>query len=118
MDINTDEVLKNAIRDGIKEGIKGQFNNNYSSPLGKLINAAIETHTMSFRGLLEEAISSAINDKDFRSEVVSATRTVMAKTLVQKFGGELEKQVNALKSDPMTRARIVLAIEEIVKGNS
>jgi hypothetical protein len=35
--------------------------------------------------------------------------------LVQRFGGELEKQVNALKSDPTTRARITIAIEEIVK---
>jgi len=35
---------------------------------------------------------------------------------VPGLGGELEKQVNVLKSDPATRARITLAIEEIVKS--
>lgn len=44
----------------------------------------------------------------------TAVRTTLAKTLVQKFGRELEKQVNALKSDPTTRARITIVIEEIV----
>lgn len=39
----------------------------------------------------------------------------LAKTLVQRFGGEIEKQVNVFKSDPTTRARITLAIEDIVK---
>jgi hypothetical protein len=40
---------------------------------------------------------------------------MLAKVLIQRFGGEMEKQVNVLKSDPTTRARITLAIEEIVK---
>lgn len=111
----TDEILNNAIKDGIREGIKAKFSG-YNSPLDKLVSTAIEANTQAFRGMLEESIASCVNDPDFREEIKSATRTVIAKTLVQRFGGEMEKQVNALKSDPTTRARITLAIEEIVKS--
>lgn len=112
---NIDEVLNNAVREGIREGVKAKFNSSYGSPLAKLVDAAIEAKTSEFRGLLDESIASCMADPDFRSEIATATRTVIAKTLVQRFGGEMEKQVNALKSDPTTRARITLAIEEIVK---
>ena len=66
--------------------------------------------------LLSDAVKSCVGDEAFREEIKSSTRKVLAKTLVARFGGEIEKQVNALKSDPTTRARIVLAIEEIVQS--
>jgi hypothetical protein len=116
MDIDSDKLLENAIRDGIREGVKSRFTG-YSSPIDKLIQSAIDTHASKFRGLLEDSIASCVGDESFRAEIAAAVRKSIAKTLVQRFGGEVEKQVNVLKSDPTTRARIVLAIEEIVKSS-
>jgi hypothetical protein len=67
------------------------------------------------RTLLVEGIKSALSDESFRDQIKAALRTKLAKVLIERFGGELEKQVNTLKSDPATRARITLAIEEIIK---
>lgn len=114
MEIDTDKLLDNAIRDGIREGIKAQFAG-YRSPLEKLVTSAIDAHSVKFRSLLEESISACVSNDDFRKEIRGAVQRTLAKTLVQRFGGEIEKQVNVLKSDPTTRARITLAIEEIVK---
>lgn len=117
MDISADKLLEEAIRDGIRKGIADKFGG-YHSPLDDLMKFAIEKHQVAFRTMLEDAIGSCVNDELFRAEVAAATRTSLAKTLVQRFGGELEKQVNALKSDPSTRARITLAIDEIVKSRA
>jgi hypothetical protein len=68
--------------------------------------------------MLEQAVASCVGDPEFVESIRVAVRQSLAKTLVQRFGGELEKQVNALKSDPITRARITLALEEIVKERS
>jgi len=114
MEINAEQIFENAIRDAIREGIKAKMVG-YNSPLDKLTTAAIEAHYGQFRTLLEESIASCVSDSGFREEIASAVRHSLAKTLVQRFGGEIEKQVNVLKSDPTTRARITLAIEEIVK---
>lgn len=116
MTIDEGKLMEHAIREATRDGIAKQFANGYSSPLGKLLNEAIEKHSLSMRTMLEDAIASCINEPSFRDEIATAVRHSLAKTLIQRFGGEMEKQVNVLKSDPTTRARITLAIEEIVKS--
>lgn len=115
MEIDADKMLENAIRDGIREGVKSKLTQGYNSPLDKLVEGAVTANATKFKVLLEEAISTCVANEEFRQEVRDAVHRSLAKTLVQRFGGEIEKQVNALKSDPTTRARITLAIEEIVK---
>lgn len=114
MEIDAEKIFENAIRDAIREGVKAKMTG-YNTPLDKLVQGAIEKHAPEFRQLLEESIASCVKEPTFREEIAVAVRHSLAKTLVQRFGGEIEKQVNVLKSDPTTRARITLAIEDIVK---
>lgn len=115
MDLETQ--LRQAIHDGIREGVKSRLAG-YNSPLEKLLADIFLAESASFRSLLHGAITSAMNDETFRQDMAGQIRKKLAALLVQKFGGELERHVNALKSDPVTRARITLAIEEIVKERS
>ena len=108
------EIL-NAVRDGIRKGVSEHLGNQYHSPLNDVLKQVIAAKTQDLRGLFEESIASCIADADFQEEIRVAVRHKMARCLIERFGGEMEKQVNALKSDPTTRARITLAIEEIVK---
>jgi hypothetical protein len=118
IEINADELLTNAIRDGIREGIKSKLGNGYDSPLDKLVKATIEKHSGQFTSLLEDALASCLGNTEFRNDIATSVRHTLAKVLVQRFGGELEQRVNVLKSDPATRARITVAIDEIVKQKS
>ncbi len=118
MEIDTDKLIENAIRDGLREGIKQKLSSSYNNPFDKLIEAAIASRGEEFRTLLAESLTSCLGDWVFREEIKTAVRHTLAKTLIQRFGGELEKQVNVLKSDPTTRARITVAIEEIVKDKT
>lgn len=112
-----EEIITDAVRDGLREGIKNKFSSHYGdNPIGRLIEHAIATKRQEFLDLLNDSLTSAIGDAGFREQIQSAVRQTLAKTLVSRFGGELEKQVNVLKSDPATRARITIAIEEIVKS--
>lgn len=117
IEIDADQMLLNAIRDGMRAAVTDKLKG-YNSPLDKLIEASIAKHATAFRELLESSIASTLTDDVFRNDIATAVRSNLAKTLVQRFGGEIEKQVNVLKSDPATRARITLAIEEIVKQAS
>ncbi len=115
MEIDADKLLLDAVRDGLREGIKGRMTQTYQNPFDELVKGAIAAHGPSLQRLVSEAIAACIGDDQFRASLAEQARHAVAKQLVQKFGGELEKQVNALKSDPTTRARITLAIEEIVR---
>lgn len=115
MELDADKLLVDALRDGIREGVKAKLQQSYDNPLNKLLGQVLERHAPAFQAMLGEAIASCVGDAAFRAQIAEAVRHTLAKTLVQRFGGELEKQVNQLKSDPATRARITLAITEIVK---
>jgi DNA-binding FrmR family transcriptional regulator len=116
MEIDVNKAIENAMRDAIQAGVKKHLVDDYNSPLKKLIEAAIVANQSTMRTLLEQGIASCMSDELFREEIKQGVRHHLAKILVQRFGGELEKQVNTLKSDPTTRARITLAIEQIVAG--
>lgn len=115
MQIDADKLLENSLRDAMREAAKSAFHG-YNSPMAKLIEAATAKHSPMLKAILEDAIAECVNDKEFRAEITAAARASLAKTLVQRFGGEMEKQVNTLKSDPTTRARITIAIEDILKS--
>jgi carbon storage regulator len=115
MDIDAEKVIEHALRDAIREGIKARIADRYDSPLAKWLTESVTAQALKFRKLLDDAVGSCLSDADFTASIAAAVRSTLAKTLVQQFGGQLERQVNTLKSDPVTRARIVLAIEEIVE---
>lgn len=119
MNIETDKLIERALADGIREGIKSKLSSHYSdNPVNKIVDAAISKHAPAFQAMLSECLTACMNNDEFRANVAESVRHTLAKTLVARFGGELEKQVNALKSDPITRSRITLAIEAIVKERS
>lgn len=115
MELDANKLMENAIRDGLREGIKDKLKQTYNNPLDKITTEAISRCGEEYKSMLGDALNACMNDKEFRQEIAVAVRHTLSKTLVARFGGELERQVNALKSDPATRARITLAIEEIVK---
>lgn len=118
MELDSDKILEKAFMDACREGIHKKMTESYSNPLSKLIDASIDKFEGKFRALFEKAIATCLDDAQFTSDIASAIRSALAKQLVQKFGGELEKQINALKSDPTTRARIIIALDDIVKSKT
>lgn len=115
MELDANRLVVEAVRNGIQEAVKTRFSTTYDNPFQKILTQAIDGQAGAIRSLLDAAIASCLGDAAFRADIAQAVRHSLAKSLVQRFGGELEKQVNQLKSDPATRARITLAIEEIVR---
>ena len=103
-----------AFRTGLAAAIKDRMTG-YGSPIDKMLSGVIEAQSGDLRTLLAETISAALGDANFRETIAAAVRQKLARVLIDRFGGELEKQVNQLKSDPVTRAKITLAIEEVVR---
>lgn len=118
MEIDGEQLLVNAMRDGIRDGIKSKMTQSYQNPFDDIIKRAIEKHGPALSALIADSIGALLANAEFRASIADQCRSILAKQLVQKFGGELEKQVNVLKSDPATRARITLAIESIVAGKA
>lgn len=115
MNIDIEKLLETAVRDGFVQAVTDKSMAHYDNPFKKLLELSIQDQNESLRALVGESVQKCVSDPAFRAEVATGIRSMMVNTLVARFGGELQKTVNSLKSDPTTRARITLAIEEIIK---
>lgn len=114
MEINADHMILDAVREGIANAVKVKIEG-YDSPLKDIIKTCIAKHEPAIHAVINEAVAACVLDEGFREEIKQSTRVQLARNLVQRIGGEIEKQVNVLKADPTTRARITMAIDTIVK---
>lgn len=108
------QIVRTA-RDAITKAIESALIG-YSSPMTEMVNRVVRRHEAALDKVVDEAIAAATKSEDFANELRRATTTKIASTLIQRLGGEIEKKVNELKSSPTTRARITLAIEELVNS--
>lgn len=110
-----DKEFTLAVQDGIREAIKSKLSG-YNSPLDKLLKEAIDGKNAIISDILNAALTDALRDTDFVYEIKQSIRSKLGSLLVAKIGGEIERVVNELKSNPNTRAKITLAIDDIVRN--
>ena len=103
------QVAKNGIYKAIDEALTG-----YNSPMHKLAIQVIDDNSKDLYNLINTEVVGLLDSEIFKEELKLSMNKKLAKVLVGSMGGEMEKQVNKLKSDPLTRSRIMIAIEKIV----
>ena len=95
-----------AIGEAIKTNLTG-----YNSSFQKMVNQVIEEHTGELKEIVENNFTKVIDSKEFDEAVRHAFEHKLAKILVSKLEGGVEKAVATLRSDPTIRAKMILAIE-------
>lgn len=113
-DNKMEELIVSTARKAIKESIIKNLTD-YNSPFSKMVKDVIADHEAEFKVLLNDEVSNLLQSKGFKDTLKDALHTKLAKVLVSRLGGELEKRVNELKQSPTTRAKIILAINKIVE---
>lgn len=87
----------------------------YNKPLSKLVGDVIIDNEETLYSIINDEVVAMLGSDGFKEELKKALRAKLARVLISRVGGELEKQVNELKADPTTRAKITLAIDSVVK---
>lgn len=110
-----EEIVLKTIKESIQEAVKARMSQGYTeNPLNKLVDSVVTAHIEELRGILDVAMSKAIKG-DFKKELQDAFNHKLARVLVSKFEGEIEKRAAELRSSPEFRARVTLAIEKAIK---
>ena len=103
-----------AAEKAIYESITKMLTTEYRGPIKDAVDLVCAKHQDRLIEITERAYLSVLDSESFESAIREAMNEKLARTLVGKLGGEIEKRVNELKADPATRARITLALTEIV----
>lgn len=101
--------INKALGDAIIKELVG-----YDKPLSKITEDVIESHYNEIYNIIDTEVSGLIRCKAFKGELKKALNAKLAKIMISKIGGTLEKQVNKLRSNPETNAKITLAITKLI----
>lgn len=110
---NFERNVFDAAINAISHSIDGIFKG-YNSPLQLICKKVVDKHSIKIESIIDGAIEKIVYTEDFETEINAAFNKMLARLLIEKMGGELEKSVNKLKSDPTTRAKITVAIDKII----
>ena len=105
--------LSEAVNKAVQERLGG-----YQSPLVKLIDDAFKVHDNKLRELVYESLGQSLDRADFKQAIKQAFDHKVARVMVDQLASSIDKAIHAIKSDPTIKARMILAIEAIIKESS
>jgi hypothetical protein len=112
---NWESVIAKQIQESVGAAVRARLTQGYGdSPLHKLIDKIVLAKAPQLEALLASAADSAFASADFKKELNDAFNHKLARVLVSRFEGEIEKRTCELRADPKMRARITLAIERAI----
>ena len=103
------KIANKAIYEAISKELIG-----YNKPLSQFVNAVMLEHEEHFKNIINESVSELLNAESFKQTFKNAMHEKLAKILINKMSGELEKKVNELKQDPTSRAKITLTLDKLM----
>lgn len=86
----------------------------YNSPLVRAIQSSLSDVEPQLKEMADFAIYELTSDDEFKSILNTEVKRKLAKVLISKIGGEIESTVGKLKSDPVTRSKITIAIDSVM----
>lgn len=116
--IITQEQVYNLVRTGLEKAVGQALDKTYNNPVEGIVTDAVKLHSDEIRSLIYQMIGSTIKDKDFQEILRQELKHKVAKNLVAKLEGAIEKSVNEYRQDPVMRSRMTLALEEIINQQS
>lgn len=104
------EDLQNILIDAFGRQLK----DSYASPARNVVDRVFEELSGEYEEVLREVLKEIIADKKFKEAVKEEFRHKVAKLLVSDLSGSVEKAVNKFRQDSTLKARMILAIENII----
>ncbi len=109
-----EERILQQVNKAIGEAIRSELTG-YGKLLSKLTEAVVANHEDELYELINCEFTELLAADSFRAALKKALNEKLAKVLIARMGGELESRVNELKGNPVTRAKITTAINDIIE---
>jgi hypothetical protein len=107
------DILKSA-QLSIDTAIKKVLQDDYNSPLKKLIISVVDENSSELRTLISDSFVQVIRKDEFKQAIVSAFSHKVARSIISNNDGLFDKVSNELKQDAVFKSRMALAVANVV----
>lgn len=102
-------VTQNSIQAAIKESLT-----KYDSPLVKLVTQVVNEHSQQLKQIISESFDEVIQMDEFKAAIRDGFSHKVARTIISNNDGLFEKVSNELKQDSVFKAKMSLAVANVV----
>ena len=89
----------------------------YNKPLNKLAEKVVNDNYDEVYEIMNKAFKTVVRTEAFEATILAEFERKVAKLLVGQISGHVEKAVNRIKRDPRLKAKMILAIEDIIESD-
>jgi hypothetical protein len=105
------KVTQHSISEAIKSVLIG-----YNSPLTKLVSEVINNYSKDLKDIISDSFSQVIKTDEFKQSIIEAFSHKVARTIISNNEGLFDKVSNELKQDSQFKAKITLAVANVVES--
>lgn len=106
------EILS-VVREAVVNGIRSL--GTYNSPFARIAESVANEHAVEIKEILNNCLKDVLSDGDFKAEI----RKAIGQKVVREFANQAEscisRTVQKLKQDETFRARLTLAVDNLLK---
>lgn len=107
------DILKTA-QTSIDAAIKKTLQDDYNSPLKKLIISVVDENSNELKTLISDSFVKVIRKDEFKQAIVSAFSYKIARSIISNNDGLFDKVSNELKQDAVFKSKMALAVANVV----
>jgi hypothetical protein len=104
------QVAQQSVSTSIRECLT-----KYDSPMVRLTKQVVEENAVELKKLISDSFQSVIRTEQFKESIVSAFSHKVARTIISNNDGLFEKVSNDLKQDAVFKAKMSLAVSNVVE---
>jgi hypothetical protein len=108
-----EQEILNGLHGGIQKVIQQQLGS-YDSPLQHMTEEVMEKNKSMIIQKMDKAFKSVIENPDFEKILQEEFSHHIARILISKMDGLTEKTASEIKNNPVTKAKLLLAIQKII----
>ena len=112
--IDFEKEILNTVRTSLSKSIEDNLTG-YGAPMRKMCEEVIEQNRDKIKRKLDLAFNKTMDSRVFEEEIQKAFNHKLARILVERTKGNIEKAANEHWSDASMRAKMILAIENIIQ---
>lgn len=102
-------TAQKAVGEAIKTCLTG-----YSSPMSKLVTSVIDENSTFLRQVISDSFNTVIRTEDFKRSIVNAFSHKVSRSIISNNDGLFDKVANELKQDSVFKAKMALAVSNVV----
>lgn len=107
------EILRTAQK-SIDVAIQKTLQDDYNSPLKKLIVSVVEENSKELRTMISDSFVHVIRRDEFKQAIVNAFSHKIARTIISNNDGLFDKVSKELKQDSVFVSKMTLAVDNVI----